>query len=176
MIWQWKPGWIHVRSNYHGTCSSQLYHHQAHILLPRRLVNRQPTKTMSDLISIDKSHQHTSLDISHPDILKFQLKDLLSTVRRKKLEDLTYGNMSSPQADSTNQHHQKVSSVVATTMPYPHLSLGDLMVKKPRRKIPPGNPITQFRDAKKNTVTQFSLEDLNRINTLVQMFEISFER
>jgi hypothetical protein len=42
------------------------------------------------------------------------------------------------------------------------------MVKKPRREVQTGNPVTQFRDAKKNTITQLSLEDLDRINTPVQ--------
>ena len=39
------------------------------------------------------------------------------------------------------------------------------MVKKPRREVQTGTPVTQFRDAKKNTITQLSLEDLDRINT-----------
>ena len=31
--------------------------------------------------------------------------------------------------------------------------------------MPLGNPITHLRDAKKHTITQLSLEDLDRINT-----------
>jgi len=42
------------------------------------------------------------------------------------------------------------------------------MVKKPRREVPTGTPISHFRDTKKATITQLSLEDLDRINTPVQ--------
>ena len=49
-----------------------------------------------------------------------------------------------------------------------HLPLGDLMVKKPQRDVPPGNPISHFRDAKKPTITPLSQGDLDRINTPVQ--------
>ena len=42
------------------------------------------------------------------------------------------------------------------------------MIKKPRREIPLGNPIARFRDAKNHTITQYSLEDVDRINALVQ--------
>ena len=42
------------------------------------------------------------------------------------------------------------------------------MVKKPRREVQPSTLVPQFRDANKNTITQLSLEDLDRINTPVQ--------
>ena len=47
-------------------------------------------------------------------------------------------------------------------MQSPHLPF------KKTNSTPLGNPISHFRDAKKPTITQLSLEDLDRINTSVQ--------
>jgi len=84
-------------------------------------------------------------------------------------EELSFDNASSPPDDQTpHPPHTTISSVSAKTMPSPHLPLGELMVKKPRREVQTGTPVTQFRGAKKNIITQLSLNDLDRINTPVQ--------
>ena len=84
-------------------------------------------------------------------------------------EELSF-DASSPPDDQTPHHpHETISSVSAKTMQSPHLPLGELMIKKPRREVPTGTPITQFRDARKNAITQLSLEDLDRISTPVQI-------
>ena len=134
----------YVRRNYHGISSSQPYPHQAHILHPRRLVPRPATKSTSAPGS-NNLLQRTSetMGISDSAIPPSKRAFLHS-----QEEELSFDNASSPPEDQTRHPpHTTISSVSAKIMPSPHLPLGELVVKKPRREVQ---------------------TDLDRINTPVQ--------
>jgi len=61
-----RDGPARIFTNYDGTSSSQPYPHQAHILPPRRLVNRQSKNATNDPVSV-KSHPNPGFANSNPD-------------------------------------------------------------------------------------------------------------
>jgi len=135
----------YVRRNYHGTSSSQPYPHQAHVLPLDGWYFVPQLKVLAGQDPIIYYNAQVSHGISDSAIPPSKRAFLLT-----QEDELSFENASSPPDDQTSHPpHTTTSAVSAKTMPSPHLPLGELMVKKPRREVPPGTMVAQFRDAKK---------------------------